>query len=80
MTTLALQSLSFSTKLLNGLYEGVKKTLHGMMIGYMLARQNQANRYIAERLICEYRDTHTVASLHAELNRKTLESLTKEFS
>ena len=80
MTTIALQSLNFSTKLLNGLFEGVKKTLQGIMVGYMLARQNQANRYIAERLICEYRDTHTVASLHAELNRKTLESIAKDFS
>jgi|TARA_A200000159_G_scaffold162618_1_gene186906 hypothetical protein len=42
-----------------------------MMIGYMIGRQKSANRMIAEQLICEYRG-HTVESLTAELNAKTL--------
>jgi len=49
-----------------------------MMIGYMVGRQKQANRMIAQQLICEYREVgHTVESLTAELDRKTLSSYTK---
>ena len=49
-----------------------------MMIGYMVGRQKQANRMIAQQLICEYRAVgHTVESLTAELDRKTLSSYTK---
>jgi len=80
MTAIALQSLNFSTKILNGFFNGVKKTLQGIMFGYMLARQNQANVYIARQLIHEYKGVgHTVESLEAELNAKTLERLKKEF-
>ena len=57
-------------------YKSVVKTLEGMMIGYMLARQSQANYYIATKMLHEY-PGHTVESLHAELNRKTLNSITE---
>lgn len=78
MTAIAIQTLNFSTRILEGLYNGVKKTLQGIMMGYMLARQTQANRYIAQRLIHEY-PNHTVASLHHELNRKTLQDISDMF-
>jgi len=78
MTTLALQSLNFSTSLLEKIGRGFKKTFKGIMIGYMLARQSQANEYIARQLIHEY-PNHTIESLTHELNIKTLNHITKEF-
>lgn len=44
------------------------------MLGMILARQNQANRYIAEQMIHEY-PGHTVESLHAHLNSQTIEKI-----
>ena len=80
MTAIALQSLNFSTKILNGFFNGVKKTLQGIMFGYILARQTKANAYIERQLIHEYRrEGHTVESLEAELNAQSLERLKKEF-
>ena len=71
MTAIALQSLNFSGKILEKFLNSIKTTLRSMMIGYMIGRQKSANRMIAEQLICEYRG-HTVESLTAELNAKTL--------
>ena len=48
MTAIA---LSYSKSLLEGLWVGLKKTLQGIMIGYMLARQTSANRVVAQQLI-----------------------------
>ena len=73
MTAIALQSLNFSGKILEKFLNSIKATLRSMMIGYMIGRQKSANRMIAEQLICEYREVgHTVESLTAELNAKTL--------
>ena len=73
MTAIALQSLNFSGKILEKFLNSTKAALRSMMIGYMIGRQKSANRMIAEQLICEYREVgHTVESLTAELNAKTL--------
>jgi len=78
MTTIA---LNYSKSLLEGLWTGLKTTLQGIMVGYILARQAQANQHVAQQLIdCgEYRqeDYH---NLLAELNRKAIQSIGKEFS
>lgn len=80
MTAIALQSLSFSTKLLSGLYNGLKKTLQGVMIGYVLARQTSANRYVAQQLIDtgEYRQDQYHEVLN-KLNQQAIASIHKEF-
>jgi|TARA_X000001316_G_scaffold10270_1_gene3125 hypothetical protein len=50
------------------------------MIGYILARQTQANARLARIMIHEYRrEGHTVDSLTHELNAKTLKSVWAEF-
>jgi hypothetical protein len=78
MTTIA---LNYSKSLLEGLWTGLKNTLQGIMVGYILARQAAANQHVAQQLInCgEYRqeDYH---NLLAELNRKAIQSIGKEFS
>ena len=51
MTALALQSLSFSTKVLEKLGRILKKTLQAMMLGWMIARQTQANTHLARILM-----------------------------
>jgi hypothetical protein len=76
MTTLVLQSQNFLWKNLRSLLEGTKKTLSGIMLGYILARQNQVNYQVAMQMRHEYPNM-TVEQIHAELNRKTLESVTK---
>jgi len=77
MTALA---LNYSQNLFNGIWSVLKKTLQGMMFGWLMARQNQANYYIARELLHEYaREGHSVESLHAELNAESLERLKKEF-
>jgi hypothetical protein len=38
-----------------------------------LSRQLQANRMLAELTIHEYREEHTVDSLHSEINKRTIE-------
>lgn len=78
MTTLALQSLNFSTKILEKIWRFFKKTLEGIFIGWMLARQAQANAYIAKQLIIEYPEM-TVAQLEHQLNQKTIAGINKEF-
>ena len=77
MTTIA---LNYSRSVLNTLWNGVKKTLQGIMIGWMIARQTQANQHVARQLIShgEYRqdDYWTLVS---DLNRKTIQNIHKEF-
>lgn len=79
MTALALNYSQKLTHLIEVVLKAVKKTLEGIMVGYILARQNQANFDLARRMLHEY-PGHTVESLHAELNRKTLDSLKKELN
>ena len=77
MTTLV---LNYSQSLLEGLWSGVKKTLQGIMIGYMIARQTEANRLVAQQMINagEYRQTDYWVLLN-DLNAKTIASIHKEF-
>lgn len=77
MTTIA---LNYSQSLLNGFWRVFKKILQGIMFGYIMARQNQINHRIAQQMIHEFRrGGHTVESLHAELNSKSLEKIKREF-
>lgn len=77
MTTIA---LNYSQNLLNGFLRVIKKTLQGIMFGYIMARQNQINHRIAQQMIHEFRrEGHTVESLHAELNQRSMTKLKKEF-
>jgi hypothetical protein len=77
MTTIV---LNYSQSLFNGLWRVLRNTFKGMILGYMLARQTQANYRIARLLICEYRGAgHTVESLHHKLNMETLDRLRKEY-
>ena len=67
MTTLAIQSLNFSTKVLEKLLNSLKVTLSAMLIGYQVGRQRQANRQIAPMILHEY-PHHTLESLLTEMN------------
>ena len=77
MTTIA---INYSRSLLSILWNGLKKTLQGIMIGWMIARQTQANQHVAKQLIQhgEYRqdDYYTLV---AKLNQETIQSIHKEF-
>ena len=83
MTALVLNSLNFSTNLFEKIFDKIwvtlTKTLQGMMIGVMVARQTQANQYIAQQMIKygEYRQDDYYHLLH-ELNRKTISNIHKE--
>jgi hypothetical protein len=79
MTALALNYSQKLWHLIEVVFNGLKKTLQGMMVGYILARQNQANFDLARRMLHEYPE-HTLASLHAELNRKTLDSIKSHYN
>ena len=76
MTTLV---LNYSQSLLEGRWSGFKNTLKGMMIGYMIARQQSANRYVAEQVSkYEYNGKDYWVILN-DLNKKTIEQIHKEF-
>ena len=82
MTALALQSLSFSTKVLEKLGRILKKTLQAMMLGWMIARQTQANTHLARILMDsgEYnRSEHDYYTILEDLNKKTIDNIHKEF-
>ena len=82
MTALALQSLSFSTKVLEKVGTILKKTLQAMMLGWMIARQTQANTHLARILMDsgEYnRSEHDYYTILADLNKKTIDNIHKEF-
>lgn len=77
MTTIA---LNYSTKILEGSWNVVKKTLQGLMIGYMIARQTEANRFVVQQLINagEYQQD-MYWTLLQDLNYKTIQQIEKEF-
>ena len=77
MTSIA---LNYSTKILEGSWRVVKKTLQGIMIGYMIARQTEANRLVAQQLVDagEYRQSEYWILL-GDLNARTIDSIHKEF-
>ena len=77
MTTIA---LNYSTRILEGSWNVVKKTLQGIMLGYAIARQTQANRYVAEQLSrYEYNGEKDWVNLN-DLNQRTIQELQKEFA
>ena len=83
MTAIALQSLNFSTRVLEKTGKILKKILQGIMIGWLVGRQTQANRHLADLLIRsgEYRKgEHNYYTLLADLNQKTIDQIHKEFS
>lgn len=77
MTTLV---LNYSQSLLEKIFKGLKNTLQGFMVGWMIARQTAANASIVETMIRagEYRkeDYHW---LLADLNTRTIAGIEKEF-
>ena len=76
MTTIA---LNYSKSLLEGLLGSVKKTLQGIMIGMMIARQTQANQEVARQVSkYEYNGKNYWQILH-QLNAATINSIEKEF-
>ena len=76
MTTLV---LNYSQSLLEGFWSGLKKTLQGFMVGYMVARQCQANRYVAEQISrYEYNGDNYWVILN-DLNQKTIKQIHEEF-
>ncbi len=78
MATIA---LNYSQNLLNWIVSVTKKTFQGVLIGYIMARQTQANSHIARLIIHEYREEgHTVESLTHELNVKSLQRIRKEYN
>ena len=81
MTAIALQSLNYSGKLLSKLLRGIKLTFQGVLIGFMISRQTAANQHVARQLceIGEYRQDEYWTVL-ADLNRKCIQSIHKEFS
>lgn len=78
MTTIA---LNYSKSLLEGFWSGLKKTLQGFMVGWMIARQTQANVYVAEFMVRygEYKeaDYHWLLS---NLNTQTIAKIKREMS
>jgi len=78
MTTVV---LNYSQSLLEGLWSGLKKTLQGIMIGYMIGRQTEANRLVAQQLINagEYRQQDYWTLLN-NLNERTIRSIHEEFA
>lgn len=72
MTAIALRSLSFSTRACEKLLTLLKHFLARTMLGFMYARQIQANRQIARDLIHEYKAAgYTEETLFHELCVKT---------
>ena len=84
MTAIA---LNYSKSLIEGflavlkiVLNGAKKTLQGIMVGWMIARQTQANTHVAQQLINagEYRQSDYWTLLN-DLNARTIASIHKEF-
>jgi hypothetical protein len=64
----------------HNVWSALKKTLEGMMVGYMIGRQTSANRHVAQQLINvgEYKQDEYY-NLVASLNTKTIASIRSEF-
>lgn len=68
MTQIALKSFSLGLNF----FEGVFGIFGRISTAIMISRQIEANRYLAEKMLHEY-PGHTVESLAAELNRRTVQ-------
>ena len=73
--------LNYSQSLIEVIINGLKTTLKGMMVGYMIGRQTSANTKVAEFLIKtgEYRQEQYWEILN-KLNRETIDQIHKEFN
>ena len=83
MTTMVLnyseKAIHVGEAFLRAFWRGCVKTLQGFMIGYMIARQTQANRYVAEQISrYEYNGDNYHQILH-DLNQKTIKQINEEF-
>ena len=76
MTTLV---LNYSTSLLEGFVKGFKNTLKGFMVGWMIARQAQANRYVAEQISRYEYNGQDYYIILDKLNRRTVKQIHEEF-
>ena len=81
MTAITL-SLSYSQRIIELLWSGLKNTLKSIELGIILARQTQANTYIVRELIKtgEYKKGYSEGYLLHELNQKTLQRLKDEWN
>lgn len=73
MTTIALKAT-------HSVYSAIKKTLEGIMVGYMIGRQCSANKIVAQQMINvgEYRQDDYYDLVH-QLNAKCIQSIRAEF-
>jgi hypothetical protein len=73
--------LNYSQSLVEVAFNGFKNILKAIIVGYMLARQAQANQAVARELIRigEYRNTE-YWSLVNKLNTQTNEQIKKEYN
>lgn len=73
--------LNYSQSLVEVAFNGFKNILKAIIVGYMLARQAQANQVVARELIRigEYRNTE-YWSLVNKLNTQTNEQIKKEYN
>lgn len=72
---------SIALKATHNVFYALRKTLEGMMIGWMIGRQTSANRHVAQQLINigEYRQDDYY-NLLSDLNSKTIASIKSEFT
>ncbi len=80
MTAITL-SLSYSQRIIELLWSGLKNTLKSICLGWMLARQTQANTFIVKELMKtgEYRNSDEAYLLH-KLNQDALKRLKEEWN
>ena len=73
--------LNYSQSLVEVAFNGFKNILKAIIVGYMLARQAQANQVVARELIRigEYHNTEYL-SLVNKLNTQTNEQIKKEYN
>lgn len=73
--------LNYSQSLVEVAFNGFKNILKAIIVGYVLARQAQANQAVARELIRigEYRNTE-YWSLVNKLNTQTNEQIKKEYN
>jgi len=73
MTVIA---LNYSKSILEGFWSGLKTTLQGIMVGWVIARQTHVNQMIAQQLADE---TRAYGDVLSDLNASTIKSIHEEF-
>jgi hypothetical protein len=69
-------ALSYSKSFLESFWNAIKLTLQGIMVGIVVARQVEANKYLAHRLPT---NGLSYADNLAKLNKETIDRIHKEF-